>query len=986
MALGRSFAHWHSRKVCIVLRGVAVQWSNKHFKVEKILRTLRGSGKFVMSAPAILAKALFDNLADAPDELSFRKGDVITVLEQDVDGLIGWWLCSLHGKQGIAPGNRLQQIKQRFDGQSSPEAQLSKSSDVFTFEDIDYDVPKSQVAGGDYAVPRRVMSPDYDVPNASKPDSIEYPGEVYDLPDNSLLLGEINFQQFRNDNVVDHCNQTSEVYDVPSACVETKSPDEIYDIPSKDQSDLDCHVRNHKVDISTSPMSTVTSQEPLVRKTEGDNLPWLVTDQPDIYSEIYDVPITSGNEEVKRGSFESTPNLSLCVTPDLGQEKKYSPEVCKIRKHLSTLSTASHDSKRQSSSSTDSTKVSSEDDDYVDYQDIYGDGRQRDVSVYDVPVRPISLDPGQNFDGGPNSKRTQVSILQRINMSAVKELKLDPAGALQRLQKLEQAVNVTVGKLLSFVTTTWRNPDVLKPQLADIRDIAGKAKVALRLLTEFGLSSLVNARSLPSQELSGMLSRAIEPLLETYYSVKLALQRLDEQEWRVPLEKTNNSHDDLDLIMVHIRPVPENTLKLAHVIRTAATTLYPALRKSDSFHKSVETSEGVPQEKGEPSDEESGKMIKAAVKDAVEANFKSRSSGNKWSPSTVRRVCGMDSPKRNSSSHNNDPDETTVPTLPSRHETKSPSSREESKSPPDPPERKDSSEKCNHLRQKSLDRVPLEASGPPPKPKLDRKNTSRKSYKVPLFADHSREKSDTIRREHKRSESDTPTSRRKCNSDPTQLHDHDKKGEEQQNLSQSSEIPKKITLIKQSSVHISDSDLPQSLRQANNLQSSGLVHINLVDKELQHRPLSNFIKADGASNGIMVSLNDRELLEFYKYEIDAQLFVLSEAIKSFFAVIDKSESPKVFVSNSKFIVLSAHKFVYIGDTLSKRIKHCDLRSQVTDVTTKLSNCIKSLVEATKSAALQYPSSNALREMSDAAVLVNNVAVELYQVVKKTTKA
>ena len=326
-------------------------------------------------------------MADAPDELSFRKGDVITVLEQDVDGLIGWWLCSLHGKQGIAPGNRLQQIKQRSDGQSSPEAQLSKSSDVFTFEDIDYDVPKSQVAGGDYAVPRRVMSPDYDVPNASKPDSIEYPGEVYDLPDNSLLLGEISFQQFRNDNVVDHCNQTSEVYDVPSACVETKSPDEIYDIPSKDQSDLDCHVPNHKVEISTSPMPTVTSQEPSVRKTEGDNLPWLVTDQPDIYSEIYDVPITSGNEEVKRGSFESTPSSSLCVTPDLVQEKKNSPEVCKTRKHLSTLSTASHDSKRQSSSSTDSTKVSSGDDDYVDYQDIYGDGRQRDVSVYDVPVR-----------------------------------------------------------------------------------------------------------------------------------------------------------------------------------------------------------------------------------------------------------------------------------------------------------------------------------------------------------------------------------------------------------------------------------------------------------------------------------------------------------------------------------------------------------------------------------------------------------------------
>ena len=250
-------------------------------------------------------------------------------------------------------------------------------------------------------------------------------------------------------------------------------------------------------------------------------------------------------------------------------------------------------------------------------------------------------------------------------MSAVKEFKLDPSAALQRLTKLEQAVNVTINKLLSFVTSSWRNPSVLKPQLADIRDIAGKAKVALRLLTEFGLSSLVNARNLPSQELSGMLSRAIEPLLETYYSVKLALQRLDEQDWRVALDKANDMHDDLDLIMVHIRPVPENTQKLAAVIRTAAATLYtkknkegPALQKSRSSHKVEEyktckaKQNESEEEPGHSENEESVKLIKAAVKDAVDTNFKLRSNDGKWSPSTVRRACGMDSPKRNSTGHN----------------------------------------------------------------------------------------------------------------------------------------------------------------------------------------------------------------------------------------------------------------------------------------------------------------------------------------------
>ncbi|KAJ8360872.1 hypothetical protein SKAU_G00173970 [Synaphobranchus kaupii] len=55
----------------------------------------------------ILAKALYDNTAECPDELAFRKGDIITVMEQNVAGSHGWWKCSLHGRQGLAPANRL---------------------------------------------------------------------------------------------------------------------------------------------------------------------------------------------------------------------------------------------------------------------------------------------------------------------------------------------------------------------------------------------------------------------------------------------------------------------------------------------------------------------------------------------------------------------------------------------------------------------------------------------------------------------------------------------------------------------------------------------------------------------------------------------------------------------------------------------------------------------------------------------------------------
>ncbi|XP_061487185.1 cas scaffolding protein family member 4 isoform X2 [Rhineura floridana] len=67
-----------------------------------------------------LAKALYDNKAECPDELAFRRGDILTVLEQNLLGSEGWWKCSLHGKQGLAPANRLQLLT---PSQASPSSQ-----------------------------------------------------------------------------------------------------------------------------------------------------------------------------------------------------------------------------------------------------------------------------------------------------------------------------------------------------------------------------------------------------------------------------------------------------------------------------------------------------------------------------------------------------------------------------------------------------------------------------------------------------------------------------------------------------------------------------------------------------------------------------------------------------------------------------------------------------------------------------------------------
>jgi hypothetical protein len=53
------------------------------------------------AAKKVQARAQWDFAATDTDELSFKKGDVITILEEDDD----WWVGELNGKKGTLPRN-----------------------------------------------------------------------------------------------------------------------------------------------------------------------------------------------------------------------------------------------------------------------------------------------------------------------------------------------------------------------------------------------------------------------------------------------------------------------------------------------------------------------------------------------------------------------------------------------------------------------------------------------------------------------------------------------------------------------------------------------------------------------------------------------------------------------------------------------------------------------------------------------------------------
>ncbi|KAJ1123624.1 hypothetical protein NDU88_002092 [Pleurodeles waltl] len=127
----------------------------------------------------MLAKALYDNKAECPDELAFRKGDILMVLEQNVVGSEGWWNCSLHGRQGLAPANRLQVLASSSVDTSPSYVQHGSTIGKESQQNI-YQVPsasRSPTATTTYEEMDRV----YHTPTSSPPLS----KDVYQVPASS---------------------------------------------------------------------------------------------------------------------------------------------------------------------------------------------------------------------------------------------------------------------------------------------------------------------------------------------------------------------------------------------------------------------------------------------------------------------------------------------------------------------------------------------------------------------------------------------------------------------------------------------------------------------------------------------------------------------------------------------------------------------------------------------------------------------------------
>lgn len=113
-----------------------------------------------------------------------------------------------------------------------------------------------------------------------------------------------------------------------------------------------------------------------------------------------------------------------------------------------------------------------------------------------------------------------------------------------------------------------------------------------------------------------------------------------------------------------------------------------------------------------------------------------------------------------------------------------------------------------------------------------------------------------------------------------------------------------------------------------------------------------------------VCSRDRQLLTFYSTQCEQHFVTLLSAVDAFFGCIRAGQPPRIFVAHSKFVILSAHKLVFIGDTLSRQASAPEVANRVMNSSNVLCDLLKTVVTATKTAALNYPNTAAIQEMVD----------------------
>ncbi|KAM7098491.1 enhancer of filamentation 1 isoform 2-T2 [Molossus nigricans] len=811
-----------------------------------------------MWARNLMARALYDNVPECAEELAFRKGDILTVIEQNTGGLEGWWLCSLHGRQGIVPGNRVKlligPVQETSSGQDQPtsgpmhhtfgQQKLYQVPNPQGARDTIYQVPPSYQNQGIYQVPTGHGTQEQDVyqvppsiqrgiggangPHFSK--KVITPvrtghGYVYEYPS--------RYQKDIYDTPPSHATQG--VYDIPPSSV--KGP--VFSVPVGEMKPQGVYDIPPAKGVYAIPPSACRDEVGLREKEYDFPPPMRQAGRPDVRPEgVYDIPPTStklvGNDlHVKYncdapGAAELGTRRHQSISlkhppPQLGLSGGTHNDAYDVPRGVQFLEPPSETSERANPGERD--------------------------GVYDVPLHnPADAKSSQDVVDGINRLSFSSTGSTRSNMSTSsttskesslsaspsqdKRLLLDPDTAIESLHRLQQTLEMGVASLMALVTTTdWRCYGYMERHINEIRTAVDKVELFLRDYLHFAKGAVANASCLPELILYNKMKRELQRVEDSHQILSQTSHDLNECSWSLnilAINKPQNKCDDLDRFVMVAKSVPDDAKQLTTSINTNAEALFRP--GPGSSH----------------------------VKNGPESIM----SSTEYSPA------GSQMQLLHPGDHKAQPFHKALP------------------------------------------------------PGLGKDQP---------IADCS----------------SSDGSERSWMDDYDYVHLQGKEEFERQQK----ELLEKENIIKQNKMQLEHHQLSQ---------------FQLLEQEIT-KPVENDISKWKPSQSLptansSVGAQDRQLLCFYYDQCETHCISLLNAIDALFSCVSSAQPPRIFVAHSKFVILSAHKLVFIGDTLTRQVAAQDIRNKVMNSSNQLCEQLKTIVLATKKAALHYPSTVALQEM------------------------
>ncbi|KAK2841777.1 hypothetical protein Q5P01_011977 [Channa striata] len=932
-----------------------------------------------MSVPNVLAKALFDNVAESPDELSFRKGDIMTVLERDTQGLDGWWLCSLHGRQGIVPGNRLKILVGMYDSkqqqQSSPSTPDPTASCPASQiqrpipSQSAYSKPTLAVSSSEFgnktSAQYTSMHPAYSIPCPAQtsPDSVymmppshgpkSSPQNPYQIPAGSVgpsalvqpgppnkasALAQRQYQpplqdiyqvppsvgpgQVQGPTPAGGTGVGQDVYQVPPS-LEKRSNNKqlgkvvvptrvgqvyVYDTVKSDQDEYDVPPRHQPLTQQEIYDVPPTRQQ---YNTQVYDTPPMVVKGPSSGQEIYDTP-ASTEKSLQQTVYDFPPSVSKDV-PDAQPIRE---ETYDVPPHFAKLKPQVPGPPLQYPHS------NLNDDDEPPIPE----------DVYDVPP-PILTDKHYHRDVGgvtqapqeiydiPASLRTGAHLAHDVyDFPREREERGGERGdhyiydvppqVVRDAQSTSEELSMSFKRLSASSTGSTRsNHSASSLDMVPVRDTSSS-------------SSLPTPNSSSGKPLILDLEQAMERLSRLQQAVESSVSLMMSYitgNWRSPAHLEGN--------LTAIRQAADRVrTTVRDFLDFARGAVVNAAQATD---RSLQTKLGRQVGKME-------EVFQSLIRHSQSLDAIS------WSHTalTVPPAGGDDLDRLIMTARGIPDDAKQLASFLHGNASllfkRTNRQQQQLPLPPIPGELSGHMTGSGSGSYQGGEKVSIQSRPLPSPPKFT-----------------AAEEEEGVDRPYETTEEGW-------------MEDYDYvhlQGKEEFEKNQR-QLLEKGNIIRHNKAQLEQQQikqferLEQEVSQPINNDMTGWV-------PSPHHPLANQLSQNG-SGGPTSKLchSDRQLLLFYQEQCEQNVTTVTNAIDAFFTAVNSNQPPKIFVAHSKFVILSAHKLVFIGDTLSRQAKSPEVRARVAQSSNTLCEKLKDIVISTKTAALQYPSPGAAREMTE----------------------